>query len=89
MTKPRTRLYHSNRIFEYKSLNIFGENLRDELIRLKMTQKDLSFVTGIHERTIQNWISGNSCPCLYEIFYLCEIVEDFKVENLIFGESAE
>lgn len=85
MSKQRTRLYHSTRISEYKTANIFGENLRDELIRLNMTQKDLSFVTGIHERTIQNWVNGKSCPCLYEIFYLCEIVEGFNLEKLVMG----
>ena len=67
---------------EYKLLHDFGRNLKDLLNDSRISQKELSELTGISEPTISRYIAGNMMPTLKNIVSIMEAL-DCDYEDLI------
>lgn len=63
----------------------FRENLRDELNFQNITVKELSYMTGISKRTLENYLGGKGT--IPPVDYACKIAEvlNVSVETLVKG----
>jgi len=67
---------------EYKLLHDFGRNLKALLTDARMSQKELSKLTGISESTISRYIAGEMMPTLKSIANIMEAL-DCDYEDLV------
>ena len=60
----------------------FKDNLRQLRIERKMTQKQLSLLVGVDQRTVSAWEKGVCEPSLSIVLELCEIFDE-SLEGLL------
>ena len=57
----------SNNMTEHECRSEFGRNLYRMILQRKMTQTELSRLTGIPQCQLSNYVRGKTCPSFYNV----------------------
>lgn len=71
---------------EIEWINIFGDNLITMLQERRMTQRDLSDMTGLSEATISKYVNKQQAPSLKAIINISWALNIDVSELIDFGE---
>ena len=71
---------------EIEWINIFGDNLITMLQERRMTQRDLSDMTGLSEATISKYVNKQQAPSLKAIINISWALNVDVTELIDFGE---
>ena len=64
-------------------IDIFGDNLKYQLLIREMSQQHLSYLTGISKSTISKYINRQQLPSLMNILRIMEVL-DCEFSDLIY-----
>lgn len=72
---------------EMEWLEIFSDNLKGYLEDYRITQKDLSEMTGLSEGTISNYIHKRQMPTIKAILAISYALDESVNELIDFGDK--